>query len=584
MCFKLVFRSLQEVFPQVDLRILKAVAIEHPKDVDAAVEFVLSEVLPSLNEQTEELYTLDGFERSPAEVEVQDTFLGNQRAEEENINLLPGSSVCYETDPHSDYLLAANMEVDGDLLSNLPSEPTCVEREMTDVADNANAALHVKSQSMNDTASCSYTYISNQLDSNEEPLAILSNASVNGQLMSNEDSEDQDTSVGHISRPLQALEGNDHGGSLANVLRNDSEISDSSPPAIASIQNISSSVCEDTSNLQCGASLDQVDDSILGNSAEEHSRSISENASEFVALETAGSSGAEMTTLVGSQSNNVVGMDTLEDFVSDVRRNKETLVLAFESVNDKMKEVELHEDRAKLAKEDVSNAGLQILAKAEDMKEKLKHVKEANEMQSGEVYGEKYTLAIEARGLQSRLLNLSEERDKTLSIIEEIDRTLEVRLAAAKEEEAAAEKEKLEREEAAIKFLKEQEVIMEELMQESKKLQQAAEENTMLKEFLNYCGKFVDGLQGEIAVVCGDVKLLKESIDGRLRKTLPPISSSLSSSSSSSSNLRSSSERILHTVELGESSIGNILEAPENKQLQSNANDNNSDDDWEIFG
>uniref|UniRef100_A0A0A9CSC4 CUE domain-containing protein n=1 Tax=Arundo donax TaxID=35708 RepID=A0A0A9CSC4_ARUDO len=45
---KEVFRSLRELFPQVDQRILKAIAIEHRKDVDSAVVAVLDEVMPSM--------------------------------------------------------------------------------------------------------------------------------------------------------------------------------------------------------------------------------------------------------------------------------------------------------------------------------------------------------------------------------------------------------------------------------------------------------------------------------------------------------------------------------------------------------
>uniref|UniRef100_A0A452Z3I7 CUE domain-containing protein n=1 Tax=Aegilops tauschii subsp. strangulata TaxID=200361 RepID=A0A452Z3I7_AEGTS len=43
-----VFRSLRELFPQVDPRMLKAVAIEHHKDADSAVVAVLDEVMPSM--------------------------------------------------------------------------------------------------------------------------------------------------------------------------------------------------------------------------------------------------------------------------------------------------------------------------------------------------------------------------------------------------------------------------------------------------------------------------------------------------------------------------------------------------------
>uniref|UniRef100_A0ACD5TLR9 Uncharacterized protein n=1 Tax=Avena sativa TaxID=4498 RepID=A0ACD5TLR9_AVESA len=43
-----VFRSLCELFPQVDPRMLKAVAIEHHNDADSAVVAVLDEVMPSM--------------------------------------------------------------------------------------------------------------------------------------------------------------------------------------------------------------------------------------------------------------------------------------------------------------------------------------------------------------------------------------------------------------------------------------------------------------------------------------------------------------------------------------------------------
>ena len=39
---------------------------------------------------------------------------------------------------------------------------------------------------------------------------------------------------------------------------------------------------------------------------------------------------------------------------------------------------------------------------------------------AGEVYGEKAILATEARELQSRLLSLSDERDKSLKILDEV--------------------------------------------------------------------------------------------------------------------------------------------------------------------
>jgi lysyl-tRNA synthetase class II len=56
---------------------------------------------------------------------------------------------------------------------------------------------------------------------------------------------------------------------------------------------------------------------------------------------------------------------------------------------------------------------------------------------------------------------------------------------------------------------------MEKVVQESKLLQQEAEENSKLRDFLMDRGQIVDTLQGEISVICQDVKLLKEKFENR---------------------------------------------------------------------
>ncbi|XP_010907287.1 uncharacterized protein [Elaeis guineensis] len=99
MTVKSVFYSLQEVFPQIDLRILKAVAIEHPRDVDAAVEFVLSEVLPCISETKETSYTLNNTHDAEhslanAGMNKQDSLLGHHEAKENTSLLLEPSIVC----------------------------------------------------------------------------------------------------------------------------------------------------------------------------------------------------------------------------------------------------------------------------------------------------------------------------------------------------------------------------------------------------------------------------------------------------------------------------------------------------------
>ncbi|XP_042007196.1 uncharacterized protein LOC121755838 isoform X2 [Salvia splendens] len=48
MSFRKVYETLQDLFPLIDVRVLKAVAIEHSKDVDEAVVAVIDEIIPFL--------------------------------------------------------------------------------------------------------------------------------------------------------------------------------------------------------------------------------------------------------------------------------------------------------------------------------------------------------------------------------------------------------------------------------------------------------------------------------------------------------------------------------------------------------
>nr|XP_008386525.1 uncharacterized protein LOC103449032 isoform X2 [Malus domestica] len=227
-------------------------------------------------------------------------------------------------------------------------------------------------------------------------------------------------------------------------------------------------------------------------------------------------------------TNSVCNIDVLEEIIEDSKHNKKTLFSAMESVISMMREVEVQEKAVDIVQEEASRGGLDIMVKVEELKQMLAHAKDANDMHAGEVFGEKAILATEARELQSRLLNLSDERDKSLAILNEMRGTLEERLDAAAEARRLAEQDKLEKEECARKALAEQEAEMEKVVQESKILQQQAEENSKLREFLMDRGRIVDMLQGEISVICHDVRLLKEKFDERV-----PLSESVSSSQTS---------------------------------------------------
>ncbi|KAL6561194.1 hypothetical protein OROMI_016795 [Orobanche minor] len=188
------------------------------------------------------------------------------------------------------------------------------------------------------------------------------------------------------------------------------------------------------------------------------------------------------------------------------RDNKKTLFSAVQSVLSLMREVELKEQAAEQAKVEASMGGADILAKLEEFKQLLQHAKESTSMHASEVYGEKAIMAAELRELQSHVLSLSEERNKSLTVLDEMRRSLEVRLSAAENKLKFAEQEKLEKEKDAMKALADHELVMEKVVQESKILRHQAEENSKLQEFLVDRGRVVDMLQSqEVLTFYGDL-------------------------------------------------------------------------------
>lgn len=253
-----------------------------------------------------------------------------------------------------------------------------------------------------------------------------------------------------------------------------------------------------------------------------------------------------MTSML-TKSDQTCSTELLEEIIEDARNNKKALVSAMDSVVSLMKEVEFKEKTVEQAKEVAGRGCSDILAKVDELKQALWRAKEANDMHAGEVYAEKAILATELKELQLRLLNLSDERSKSLEILEEMRVALEIRLATALKEIEAAEVEKLEKERSAKEALAYQESQMEMVVEESKKLQMEAEENSKLQEFLMDRGRAIDILQGEIYVKCQDVKLLKEKFDKRIPLSSSQVSSILASSCSSFRSTGTPSESEVET-------------------------------------
>ncbi|PIA26498.1 hypothetical protein AQUCO_09200005v1 [Aquilegia coerulea] len=522
MSFASVFKTLQELFPQVDRRVLKAVAIEHRKDVNAAVESILTEVLPSIC--------------SPPEA-PHDHF--NNKDNEHHSICSQDSTYTPSDAQNSGHLSSCQIQIEEQLqlpehqkaleeANGVPSEPksAVTEHEMmspTKHQENVFGEDHqgVSSSTIEEIVYFDCNNVSRAAYDLNAPVhdtdIPVCTDSVLVKSCSKEDvPREFQLDSSHIHEETQKFWEDVFG----------SETTSSSNEKLE-FQLDSSHIHEETQKL-----WEDVFGSETTSSSNEKSepKGLIETVSEQMVDDTKLSDFEDesFSTTVVTQSGQICRMDVLEDAISDAKNNKKALFSSMELVINMMREVEDLEKAAEHAKEVAVRGGLDILSKVEEIKKMLLHAKEANDMHAGEVYGEKAILATEARELQSRLLNLSFERDRSLGILEEIRHSLEVRVAAAEEIRKAAEQEKHQKEESARKALVEQEQIMEKVVQESKRLQSEAEENSKLREFLMDRGQIVDILQGEIAVICQDVKILKENFDDRV-----PFSKSLSSSQTS---------------------------------------------------
>ncbi|KAK3135587.1 hypothetical protein QOZ80_5BG0420720 [Eleusine coracana subsp. coracana] len=502
---KEVFRSLQELFPQVDHRILKAIAIEHNKDVDSAVVAVLDEVMPSMTDSVGALSA--HHEAIPFTADSARNLFANSTRE-------VGSSSSAEHDTHVD-------EADRNVHSAHHTSSVDVE---TATKENVDSKSYVDG----------LTQMSNH-DHVPSFDVVYANLSAKSEL-ANSDNESgcdgypssvgaNDVSSGAMSNEKDAL------ASLPDVPMQDTEGS-----------SVGVSTCKeqkDTSHTDAGyngqPSGDVVEDGdILLSSRTDMLPDLNLN---------------HFASTTSTHSSHSVSTGSLEDSIAGARSNKNDLLPSLEMVTKMIEDVELLEEKAKVAKHESSVAGNDILTKVEKLKEMLTHAKEANDMHACEVFGEKSVLTTEARELQSRIQRLSDERDRYLAVIEEVRQTLEERLVAAQREIAAAEKEKIEKEAAAQALLDEQEKMMNSIVEESRRLQKEAEDNLKLKEFLVERGEIVDMLQGEMAVICEDVSLLKQVVDERLSLSKLQRSTMSSLSSSSLHKSGNSSDRTIEAVE-----------------------------------
>ncbi|KAG2627548.1 hypothetical protein PVAP13_3KG128133 [Panicum virgatum] len=551
---KEVFRSLQELFPKVDHRILKAIAIEHRKDVDAAVVAVLDEVMPSMTSSAASLSVHD--EVLPSMADSGRNLFANHSTHE------VGSSSSADTS--TEITTGAQENIDSELRVGRPASSHGMSEKLnlcSDPIPNGNQSDFVPNLdvvSSNTSPDRKLANADNKVGygglSSECFYQLPTGESFADSTSSKALQHDQDSSnipVGdHFpqNNPSKFFSGYEDINFDDDLFFSDLLAfgSNDLSSGILSTEKDSYTPVLDVPNPKEGSSAgtsgvtEQKNTSNVGTGCNKQpSQDIVENDDILLSPK------ADMlpdlnlnhfASTASTHSSHSVSIESLEDSIADARSNKNGLLPSLELVTKMMEDVELLEEKAKVAKHESSVAGTGILTKVEELKEMLTHAKEANDMHAGEVFGEKSILTTEARELQSRLQRLSDERNKYLVIIEEIHQTLDERLVAAQQEIAAAEKEKIEKEAAARTLLDEQEKMMNSIVEESRKLQKEAEDNLKLKEFLVERGRIVDTLQGEMSVICEDVSLLKRVVDERLsfsklqRSTMSSLSSSLHSS------------------------------------------------------
>ncbi|XP_069145017.1 putative WEB family protein At1g65010, chloroplastic isoform X3 [Solanum lycopersicum] len=491
MGFKKVYKALQEIFPEVDSRILRAVAIEHCKDGDTAVEVVLNEVIPCLTKLPSTSAEHSGVTgiSSAAAVDANgppqpDAFLLHNTKDSDELQ--NGSSfydagcghhqTIEDTDGESlqNYHDAVGgnhvpLEVDG---GGTPvSVEKCDKSKEKVTAYEPCLVMNAMSNAEDPEATSFTANKKNGAEVADNKLCLPTECVVLHDTFEGTENSSSDDSTALVHKRIH-----EEVSSQDNRGMKDPEgqvVPLSAQTLCGSEDSIEFVVAPDVHNFE----LEKTEISLHQKEKTELSDSVDATSSEDLAGVILVTKEESMPNSVVTASGQICSIDLLEDMMTEAKSNKKTLFLAVESIICLMRDVELQEEAAEQAKLEAAKGGLDMLERVEDLKEMLQHAKEANDMHAGEVYGEKSILATEVKELQSRLLGLADERDKSLAVLDEMRQTLEVRMAAAVKEIKAAEQERLEKKEVARKALADQEIIMEKVVQEANVLKQEAEEN-----------------------------------------------------------------------------------------------------------
>ncbi|KAL8143149.1 hypothetical protein V2J09_016181 [Rumex salicifolius] len=588
-----------ELFPQVDARLLKAAAIEHSKDPDGAVDFILTEVVPYKMEKTDATSAVNRTLGSSVKCERQFSSASSSSTKHDSTAACedavgsevmkaphyidppclkeriqdPLGSTFYDAKDFNDQLsgYAGSEELTLSKTWEKPHQNTSVFPIMGEF-DDGDCSREPKNNSFGKTSELQKY---RDLDLSTLSLPALSTSAILKDGVSDISLNKSSDNAGIDCEPLLV-------GSTI-IAHTESQ---KKKPSFESglfygpnhVEMVLLAAKDHTlESLNCS------NQSKVGNVKSDPKLEISESCIQEISfredIQLLGNANTEESSGLNSivtQPGQVCNTDALEKIIEESKGHQKRLLSETISVLDLMKEVDYKENAAEQAKKEAGERGMEICARVDELKSMLNRAKEANDMHSGEVYGERAILATEMKELQSRLLAMSDLKENSVSILGMMRQTLEAQLAAAEIERIAAEQEAHGREESDRNALAELELIMEGVVQESKTLQQEAEENAKLREFLMDRGRVVDMLQGEISVICQDVKLLEEKLNGRL-----PLSQSFASSGSSQKS--SESEKLLKHDMSSTLSAEPILLLPSAEQTTAFAQNELLDEGWELF-
>lgn len=654
MGFNSVYRSLLDIFPQVDSRLLRAVAIEHSKDADMAAEVVLTEIIPAISKKLlpaspsrdtnpRVIVNLEDESESEDEGEilarhklVKSMDVGSSSSHYVHREIIksassssgPDLNVTVTSPQVKSPVAFINLEDESEdegkrLVQYQPVEDTDVGSSSSSLASSCSRPVQIikaadSSCGLDLNVALDDSTLSNASELNDETSQLLG-VNNDGNLTRDISSEiSQETSNGfwheasenfdqgrlvdvivenlassgvyHVLETEQINVAEEAASMTNNGNGTSNNLNEEWVDFVPTAEDYDATICDTSHGLEKSeTALIESEDSEVQTVSQVQGLTLNAKdlQTEFNTTLNAVDEIDENTTL--GQYNPACSIDMLEETIDEAKTNKKTLFSSMESLINLMREVEHQEKLAEQANIAATTGGFDILDRVDEYQAMLVHAKEANDMHAGEIYGEKAILATELKELQSRLSSLSGERDESLAILDEMRQSLESRLAAAEMLRKAAELEKLEKEESARAALLEQEAMMEKVVQESRRLQQEAEENSKLREFLMDRGQVVDTLQGEISVICQDIRLLKEKFDANL-----PLSKSFTASQTSCilASSGSSHKTVASNVGSEHSDSSEVLEITQAAPIVFNGGEEESskaehnaliDDGWDIF-